>query len=259
MTRPYQVSRPAPLTLAERMEQKRQAKAQRLAEKEARQGVKQTLKYADLRYDYGQVEEQHRERVQMAALDILAHGEKLKQNIITIGKRLLEVKEIMPGKFTAWFIEEFNLSDRMAQNMMNVAREYGERPETVSGLSDSVLYVLAAPSTPPEVRLQVETAFKETGKAPSRTEVKRVVKAHKPEAAPSKIDIINRDLDSYEAEAAREVTAWLAPEPGRVTLRRELLLKMIDGATHKIFMPFLTRDEHDELLVALTRALEGDA
>src|SRR4051794_25293440 len=136
MTRPYQVSRPAPLTPAERMERKRKVQAQRQAEKEARQEVKQTLKYADLRYDYSTLEEQHRERVQMAALEILAHGEKLKQNIITIGKRLLEVKEIMPGKFTAWFIEEFNLSDRMAQNMMNVAREYGERPETVSGLSD---------------------------------------------------------------------------------------------------------------------------
>jgi hypothetical protein len=140
----------------------------------------QLQKLATLRYNYAEIPEEHRELVQRAALDILAHGEKLKQNIITIGKRLLEVKEIMPGKFTAWFTEEFNLSDRMAQNMMNVAREYGERPETVSGLSDSVLYVLAAPSTPPEVRLEIETHFKETGKAPSRTEVKRAVKARKP-------------------------------------------------------------------------------
>jgi hypothetical protein len=33
---------------------------------------------------------------------------------------------------------------------------------------------------------------------------------------------------------------------------------MIDGAAHKVFMPFLTRQESDELLIALTRALEEE-
>jgi hypothetical protein len=166
-----------------------------------------------LRYDYGQIDEDKREQVQEAALDILAHGKRAKESIIGMGQRLIDVKAILPEwTFTAWVKTEFELSDRMAQNMMNVARQYGERPEIISVLNDTVLYLLSAPSTPESARDEIEQIAITEGKSPKVARVQRVVKAHKSE--PSKIDIINRDIDAYDAEAALEVAGWLAePEP----------------------------------------------
>ena len=45
------------------------------------------------------------------------------------------------------------MSEQSAQRMMNVAREYGsDKSPNLRDLKRSVLYELAAPSTPPEVR-----------------------------------------------------------------------------------------------------------
>lgn len=197
-------------TAQERLERKRKAKEQ------PRKDYYLASKAKGLRYDYGQIDEDKREQVQEAALDILAHGKRAKESIIGMGQRLIDVKAILPEwTFTAWVKTEFELSDRMAQNMMNVARQYGERPEIISVLNDTVLYLLSAPSTPESARAEIEQIAVTEGKSPKVARVQRVVKAHKSAASePSKIDIINRDIDAYEAEAAQEVAGWLAePEP----------------------------------------------
>ncbi|TWA55424.1 hypothetical protein FBZ84_12663 [Azospirillum baldaniorum] len=44
--------------------------------------------------------------------------------------------------------------------MMNVARVYGDRdPSELDGIGLSILYELAAPSTPPETRAQIEAGI----------------------------------------------------------------------------------------------------
>jgi hypothetical protein len=125
------------------------------------------LDTSKLRYDYDQVDEEHRQQVIEAAVHIQADAERAQNSIIAIGQRLIEVKEILPhGQFADWISTKFSLSDRMAQNMMNVAREYGdpEKRNTVSLFSDSALYLLAAPSTPLEARAAIEAKAEETGK-----------------------------------------------------------------------------------------------
>lgn len=113
-----------------------------------------------LGFDYSQIDEGVRDEVRDAAQKIRAYSESLKGSIIAIGKRLIQVKGMLPdGQFGGWIDAEFQLSQRMAQNLMNVARVYGDRPgEIISPLSDTVLYLLAAPSTPDEAREEVEQA-----------------------------------------------------------------------------------------------------
>src|SRR4051812_21297147 len=107
MTRSYHTSRPAPLTLTERMklkEQKRQAKEQRQAEKEARQAAKTQIdKYAGLKYDYGNVDDADREVVQQAALAIKMRQRRAAADLIEIGQYLNDIKGMLAhGKFEDW-------------------------------------------------------------------------------------------------------------------------------------------------------------
>ncbi|MCB0042409.1 MAG: hypothetical protein KDE23_22135, partial [Caldilinea sp.] len=71
-------------------------------------------------------------------------------------------------------------SIRTAQNLMNVAREFSGKNETVSLLTDSAMYLLAAPSTPPAAREQAIDEAQATGKSPTKERVREIIAEHKP-------------------------------------------------------------------------------
>jgi hypothetical protein len=80
------------------------------------------------------------------------------QNIIKMGQILIDVKNLLPqGQFEDYLELEFGqnhgYTQRSAQNFMNVARQFGDKPVTHS-IAPSVLYLLAAPSTPDKTRQQ---------------------------------------------------------------------------------------------------------
>lgn len=154
------------ITPQQRMERRQQAKAKA-------KNYYQLQKYAALAYDYEQIEPAHRGLVQEAALEI----HKWQRNTIELGETLLAVKEVLPHRqFMEWLQVEFDMSERMIQHTMNVARTYGapEKRNIVTVLSPSALYLLAAPSTPKEARAEVE-AMLYAGQVPTRADVKRVV------------------------------------------------------------------------------------
>ncbi len=114
--------------------------------------LRQTLNPARLiPFDYAalgnaEVERQLRE----AALRI---HELQRVAAIDIGRTLLSVKDSLPfGSFLEWVEAEFPFGRRTAANMMQVATAFGDRWESVSHLPTTVLYKLAAPSTPSAVR-----------------------------------------------------------------------------------------------------------
>lgn len=168
-----------PVTLAERMERKRQAKGQRDQAKEQRKNYYQLEKYAGLKYDYSAIAEADRELVQQAALDI----HRWQKDTLALGNTLLAVKEKLPhGQFLEWLKVEFDSGLRVLQQSMNVARMLKDDPKAHDHalLSADALYLLAAPSTPDTVRWEVFEHMEMLDYRPTRAQIKAIIDAHKP-------------------------------------------------------------------------------
>jgi Protein of unknown function (DUF3102) len=134
----------------------------------------------ELRYDYETIDVAHRATVRIAAVEIKSALRRTQEDLIRIGQRLLEVKEVLPhGQFQDWLKAEFALSDRMARRFMNVAEVYGGKTDTVSVLSGSALMLLAAPSTPRAAREAVEQEAKATGNSPTKKRTEQIIDAYK--------------------------------------------------------------------------------
>ena len=55
------------------------------------------------------------------------------------------------GKFLPWIADEFEMSDRTANDFMNVAHRFGGKSAIIADLKPTILYALSAPSTPESV------------------------------------------------------------------------------------------------------------
>jgi hypothetical protein len=87
----------------------------------------------------------------MVSESIKARIKRTAEDVIAIGQDLLAVKEELEhGQFQDWLKAEFDMSYPTANNFMNVAKRFGtdEKSLKFRDLSISVLYLLAAPSTP---------------------------------------------------------------------------------------------------------------
>ncbi|MFN8493858.1 MAG: DUF3102 domain-containing protein [Caldilineaceae bacterium] len=178
-----------------------------------------------LRYDYGQIAETNRRTVQGAAVEIKAHAERAKTSMIVIGQKLMKVKELLPhGQFQEWCQLEFDMSDRMARNMMKAAEVFGSKTEIISVLSDTTMYLLAGDSVPEAAREEV-IALAQTGESPKVREVKEIIEKHRPQPElavilghSETIDILWRAIEENTPDASwpRDRLAWLSglePKP----------------------------------------------
>jgi hypothetical protein len=99
---------------------------------------------------------QSADAVKQVCADIHCRISKLVHDVFAIGHDLHRLKKLLPrGEFGAHIKQEFNWSARTAQNYMNAATEFSGKSEIVSHLPQKLIYELAAPSTPPEVRNEV--------------------------------------------------------------------------------------------------------
>jgi chaperonin cofactor prefoldin len=121
-----------------------------------------------LRYDYSVIEDDgDRNAVMGAAMAIKPLVRRVAEDLIQIGQELIAVKDFLPhGQFTPWIETEFGLHPRTARRMMAVAERLGHKADTLSDLSASVLYELAADSTPAET---VDRVVRLTGSGESLT------------------------------------------------------------------------------------------
>lgn len=83
------------------------------------------------------------------------------QQIVEMGEMLIEAKSRLPhGQFGGWVRAEFDWTDRTARQMMNVAEKFKSENFSDLQIAPSALYLLAAPSTPTEVREEFFAAAK---------------------------------------------------------------------------------------------------
>ncbi|RIK38011.1 MAG: hypothetical protein DCC55_22490 [Chloroflexi bacterium] len=138
-----------------------------------------------LRYDYDLIAEEHRSPVMLAARRIKMKGNRIRTDLIDIGRELTEAKQRLPhGQFGDWLAVEFEMSDRSARRYMRIYEGWGDNPEAISLLSDKALYLLADPDTPEEAKQEaIETALT-TGRSPTAKETREIIAAHKPPPPP---------------------------------------------------------------------------
>ena len=178
------------------------------------------LVLADVRlnYDYSQIDPAVRDAVVSAAVAVKRQESQVRESILIVGRRLIEVKDLLDhGEFEHWCDVEFGMSARTARNMMNAARVFGDKSETVSVLSDSALYLLSAPSTPDEVRAEVIEVARASGVSPTKAAIQTRIAASRPQPA-GRVHYVRDDVDPIPADdlPVREYDPDLADQPAVV-------------------------------------------
>lgn len=149
-------------------------------------------------------------------------------NIVAIGRELLSVKEMLPhGQFHPWLEAEFGMSPRSAQNYMAAVGLY-DKNETVALLEPSVIYALAAPSTPEPVRQEILTKIESGEKLPPFAVKSIIAEAKRKQAEESRpADIRAKDAANKrrkEERHRREAEKVRAEYEARDQKRKEALL-----------------------------------
>lgn len=117
------------------------------------------------------------------------------QNIIQIGQELLKAKEKLPhGEWGEWLEERVEFSQRMANQFMRIAKEFGSNSQTISNLDASKVYLLM--ELPPESR-DGFIAENDLDNMSTR-EVKAKVKDYKRNSDIWKVIDKDRDENKYE-------------------------------------------------------------
>ena len=176
----------------------------------------------DLNYDYSRLDEDQRELLQHATIDIRARLRKSVEDMIAIGKHLIFAKVILAhGEFEKWLRVEFGMSETLALEYRHVAERFDGKSTLNVLLTPTTARMLAAPSVKDEVIQAVAEATVAQGRPLQLSEVKAI----KRELAPPK-------PKQLPAPAAQEIVA--------VRLR---------GVAHYVVAP--QQPEMDEELAAM--------
>ncbi|MDF5729593.1 MAG: DUF3102 domain-containing protein [Rhizonema sp. PD38] len=178
-----------------------------------------------LNFEYGILEAQTRKVVQQRTNEIKTLMRRNSQDIVDIGQKLIEVKQHLGhGNFRNWLEFEFNWSISAATKFMQVAEQFKCVNFSHLNITASTLYLIAAPSTPKEARIEVlERAS--NGENISYTKAKVIVSQHKKTTKlksdkPGKViesthyealASLSRQKDLTEKKAQIE-TRWLSSE-----------------------------------------------
>ena len=100
-------------------------------------------------YDYSGLSTEVSIKAQVAAERVKIRINRTVEDIIEIGRNLIEVKESLPhGEFGKWIELEFGMSQPLAYNFIQTYKRFGNGNYNNYKFQPTVLYALAAPSTP---------------------------------------------------------------------------------------------------------------
>ena len=221
-------------------------------------------------FDYEVLEAEQRIVIQQRTGEIKERLRHSAQDIWEIGQKLADVRSrLKHGQFDAWLKAEFGWSRRTAYNFINVYEAFGERANLAQiDIATSALYLLAAPSTPQEVRNEFLQRAKE-GETVTHKELRQVIKEEKSQSEPtaeqpepSQLSIPKPEIITVIPQAAVEVekpivqvstsklpsTSPCDIQPGWYLLEKQHLLFCGDTASAK----FVKRTPYAALALAIT-------
>lgn len=149
------------------------------------------------------------------------YSEALMMNLFQLGHVLIEAKNLCPhGEWAAWLKKYTDMSDRSAQNIMGIARRFGDRP-AFAGIDKAKLFSMLSLPEGTEEQFMKENDVEEM----TSREVAAAVKKARAEAraeAQAEIDAANKARAEAERRAAEaESSAPEIPPDVAETLRQQ--------------------------------------
>jgi hypothetical protein len=141
--------------------------------------------------------------------------------ILRVAERLSEAREIFryrrdEGGFTGWVESRLNFSERTAYRLLDVHEKFGQESSPIwQTLPRSILYLLAAPSTPEEARDAVIDAAAD-GERLTNAQVKAIVDTAIAEAREAERPAVEAQLAQLRQDADRREAAVRAEYAGKM-------------------------------------------
>lgn len=168
---------------------------------------------APLNYDYSLIAESDRQSVQVAAAQIKLQFKRAQNSILEIGKQLAMVKaKLDHGQWGDWLHAEFSLTDRSAQRYMQAFETFGNKPDA-NLLTSSALMLLSGDTTPEPAREEAIQQAKQTGKSPTKTEVKEIIEKYKATNTLSEAATFTWLRNALKTYSPSDARTWLQVRP----------------------------------------------
>ncbi|MEM7061610.1 MAG: DUF3102 domain-containing protein [Cyanobacteria bacterium P01_B01_bin.77] len=179
-------------------------------------------------FDYGSLEASKRLIIQQRTGEIRERLRRSAQDVWEIGEKLSDVRSrLQYGQFLTWLKVEFGWSQRTAYNFIKVYETFGDRFANLAkvDIATSLLYQLAAPSVPEDLRNEVLEAA-EQGKKITANELRTAIKKVK-------------QLKSAAVEDAA-VEAHEIPTIDEVPITESEIIRIIPAKTRQATSPLAT-------------------
>jgi hypothetical protein len=187
--------------------------------------------------------------VQQKTGEIKERMKRTAQDIVEIGQRLIEVKERLGhGRFGKWLKAEFGWGTTTAWKFMRVGEQF--KFSHCENIAPSALYLLAAPSTPDEVRREaLERAYQ--GESITHAKVKKLVAGRKVKRNSKKSKVVDTPLGTTSNSADESVLPRPTVEQEFVLGEWVEVLTPSGNATWDGLRGSVTRVEQHEITVQL--------
>ncbi|OSJ17133.1 hypothetical protein BST63_24505 [Bradyrhizobium canariense] len=162
-------------------------------------------------FDYSDIPPNETQQLRLIAQRVKKLLPTIIPAIIQVGTHLEEAKSMIPhGRFGAYCLEEMGISDKSAQNYMNLAKlARSQDPAELAKLAAGAAYELAAKSTPETVVSEVLSDVR-AGRSVSEGEVKeRIAKARGRLHARQIDQIAELLIEALDPDRVREIESFL--------------------------------------------------
>lgn len=167
---------------------------------------------------------------------IRGYGKLVVSGIVEIGRKLVEVKgRVGYSGFVVFVTERLSWSERAGNRFVSVAEMFTTANLAVDDLSidASSLYLIAAPSTPAEVRGKVlEQAAEPEGI--SRAQVEKLVTAARQQQAEADRTTLDATIAEHHRTLDAKIAAIRDEYAGKLVLDPDELVRRIDAAAEPI-------------------------
>lgn len=149
-------------------------------------------------FDYASLDKHTRESVRRAAGEIKDRLKRSSEDVVEIGRRLIEVKGTLGyGRFGEWLKAEFQWTAMSASRMMRAAEFAKSNNLLDAKVTPSALYLLSSSSTPESV-VGDFVGRAERGEVVTHAEVKQVVEARRVPPPGRKADLAAAYAENFE-------------------------------------------------------------